>query len=309
MEIIKDLKDFKPSGPVILTQGTFDGVHHGHRKILETVIKKAKSRDGVSVLLTFYPHPRLVLYPDDNQLKLITTISEKASILEELGLDYLIIQPFTKELSRLSPYQYIKEILSESLSVSTLIIGYDHRFGKNREGSINEITKYSMEFGYEVEQIPEQDIDDCKVSSSQIRKALLSGDLELANNLLGRTFSMCGTVVDGNKVGTTIGFPTANIDLKDAYKLIPKEGVYAVQTVLDGNVLNGMLNIGNRPTFQRNERAIEVHLFDFSDNIYGRDVEILFRKRWRDEHKFENSTLLVEQLKKDEQEIRRYLQP
>ncbi len=309
MEIIKDLKDFKPSGPVILTQGTFDGVHHGHRKILETVIKKAKSRDGVSVLLTFYPHPRLVLYPDDNQLKLITTISEKASILEELGLDYLIIQPFTKELSRLSPYQYIKEILSESLSVSTLIIGYDHRFGKNREGSINEITKYSMEFGYEVEQIPEQDIDDCKVSSSQIRKALLSGDLELANNLLGRTFSMCGTVVDGNKVGTTIGFPTANIDLKDAYKLIPKEGVYAVQTVLDGKVLNGMLNIGNRPTFQRNERAIEVHLFDFSDNIYGRDVEILFRKRWRDEHKFENSTLLVEQLKKDEQEIRRYLQP
>ena len=309
MEIIKDLKDFKPSGPVILTQGTFDGVHHGHRKILETVINKAKSQDGVSVLLTFYPHPRLVLYPDDNQLKLITTISEKASILEELGLDYLIIQPFTKELSRLSPYQYIKEILSESLSVSTLIIGYDHRFGKNREGSINEITKYSMEFGYEVEQIPEQDIDDCKVSSSQIRKALLSGDLELANNLLGRTFSMCGTVVDGNKVGTTIGFPTANIDLKDAYKLIPKEGVYAVQTVLDGNVLNGMLNIGNRPTFQRNERAIEVHLFDFSDNIYGRDVEILFRKRWRDEHKFENSTLLVEQLKKDEQEIRRYLQP
>jgi len=309
MEIIKDLKDFKPSGPVILTQGTFDGVHHGHRKILETVINKAKSQDGVSVLLTFYPHPRLVLYPDDNQLKLITTISEKASILEELGLDYLIIQPFTKELSRLSPYQYIKEILSESLSVSTLIIGYDHRFGKNREGSINEITKYSKEFGYEVEQIPEQDIDDCKVSSSQIRKALLSGDLELANNLLGRTFSMCGTVVDGNKVGTTIGFPTANIDLKDAYKLIPKEGVYAVQTLLDGKVLNGMLNIGNRPTFQRNERAIEVHLFDFSDNIYGRDVEILFRKRWRDEHKFENSTLLVEQLKKDEQEIRRYFQP
>ena len=309
MEIIKDLKDFKPSGPVILTQGTFDGVHHGHRKILETVINKAKSQDGVSVLLTFYPHPRLVLYPDDNQLKLITTISEKASILEELGLDYLIIQPFTKELSRLSPYQYIKEILSESLSVSTLIIGYDHRFGKNREGSINEITKYSKEFGYEVEQIPEQDIDDCKVSSSQIRKALLSGDLELANNLLGRTFSMCGTVVDGNKVGTTIGFPTANIDLKDAYKRIPKEGVYAVQTLLDGKVLNGMLNIGNRPTFQRNERAIEVHLFDFSDNIYGRDVEILFRKRWRDEHKFENSTLLVEQLKKDEQEIRRYLQP
>ena len=309
MEIIKDLKDFNPSGPVILTQGTFDGVHHGHRKILETAINKAKSRDGVSVLLTFYPHPRLVLYPDDNQLKLITTISEKASILEELGLDYLIIQPFTKELSRLSPYQYIKEILSESLSVSTLIIGYDHRFGKNREGSINEITRYSKEFGYEVEQIPEQDIDDCKVSSSQIRKALLSGDLELANNLLGRTFSMCGTVVDGNKVGTTIGFPTANIDLKDAYKLIPKEGVYAVQTLLDGKVLNGMLNIGNRPTFQRNERAIEVHLFDFSDNIYGRDVEILFRKRWRDEHKFENSTLLVEQLKKDEQEIRRYLQP
>jgi len=309
MEIIKDLKDFNPSGPVILTQGTFDGVHHGHRKILETAINKAKNRDGVSVLLTFYPHPRLVLYPDDNQLKLITTISEKASILEELGLDYLIIQPFTKELSRLSPYQYIKEILSESLSVSTLIIGYDHRFGKNREGSINEITRYSKEFGYEVEQIPEQDIDDCKVSSSQIRKALLSGDLELANNLLGRTFSMCGTVVDGNKVGTTIGFPTANIDLKDVYKLIPKEGVYAVQTVLDGKVLNGMLNIGNRPTFQRNERAIEVHLFDFSDNIYGRDVEILFRKRWRDEHKFENSTLLVEQLKKDEQEIRRYLQP
>lgn len=308
MEIINDLKDFNPTGPVILTQGTFDGVHHGHRKILETVVNKAKNQNGVSVLLTFYPHPRLVLYPDDNQLKLITTISEKASILEELGLDYLIVQPFTKELSRLSPYQYIKEILSESLSVSTLIIGYDHRFGKNREGSIKEITKYSKEFHFEVEQIPEQDIDDCKVSSSQVRKALLSGDLELANNLLGRAYSMCGTVVDGNKLGTTIGFPTANIDLKDAYKLIPKEGVYAVNTIIDGQTFNGMLNIGNRPTFQRNERAIEVHLFDFSDNIYGRDVEILFRKRWRDEHKFENSTLLVEQLKKDEQEIRLYLQ-
>lgn len=308
MEIINDLKDFNPSGPVILTQGTFDGVHHGHRKILETVVNKAKNQNGVSVLLTFYPHPRLVLYPDDNQLKLITTISEKASILEELGLDYLIVQPFTKELSRLSPYQYIKEILSESLSVSTLIIGYDHRFGKNREGSIKEIKRYSKEFHFEVEQIPEQDIDDCKVSSSQVRKALLSGDLELANNLLCRAYSMCGTVVDGNKLGTKIGFPTANIDLKDAYKLIPKEGVYAVNTIIDGQTFNGMLNIGNRPTFQRNERAIEVHLFDFSDNIYGRDVEILFRKRWRDEHKFENSTLLVEQLKKDEQEIRLYLQ-
>jgi len=306
MQIIRDLDEFQPESPVVLTQGTFDGVHLGHQKILTQLVTRAQQINGRSVLLTFYPHPRLVLYPEDNELKLITSIEEKAKLLKSFGLDYLIILPFTKDLSRITPFGFIRDILVKKLHISTIIIGYDHRFGKNREGSILEIEKYANEFNYEVEQIPEQDINDCIVSSSQVRKALLDGDLELANDFMGRPFSISGMVVSGQQKGTELGFPTANLGELDPYKLVPKIGVYAVKVIIANETLFGMLNIGTRPTFKMNELAIETHIFDFSDKIYGQEIEILFIKRWRDERKFENQEQLVQQLNTDNTEIKAF---
>jgi len=304
MQIVRSLDVFNESNPIVLTQGTFDGVHQGHQKILKRIVTRARQINGKSVLLTFYPHPRLVLYPEDNKLRLITGIDEKAKLLESFGLDYLVILPFTKELSRFTPFGFIRDVLVKQLHISTIIIGYDHRFGKNREGSFEDIVKYSGEFGYDVEQISEQDINDCIVSSSLIRKSLLEGDLEQANDFLGRPYSISGTVIEGRNVGSQIGFPTANIGGLEAYKLIPKLGVYAVQVVLKEKTWNGMLNIGTRPTFKLGEMSIEVHIFDLSEDIYGQEIEILFVKRCRDERKFENSEALVTQLRADEQEIR-----
>lgn len=306
MQIIRDLKDFIETKPIVLTQGTFDGVHLGHQKILKRVVDKAKEEGGKSVLLTFYPHPRLVLYPEDNELKLITTIDEKARLLDRFGLDYMIILPFTKEFSRIPPYNFIKDILVEKIGLKTMIIGYDHRFGKNREGSINEIEQYADTFGYDVEQIPEEDINNCIISSTRIRKALLIGDLDEANSFLGRDFSITGSVVDGQKQGKKLGFPTANIQISDTFKIIPKMGVYAVRIHFDGKRFNGMLNIGTRPTFKLDKMSIEVHIFDFSDEIYGQEIEILFVKRWRDERKFDSLNALKAQLTKDREEITAY---
>lgn len=307
MKVVRSLEAFNPNSPIVLTQGTFDGVHLGHQKIITQLVTRARQVNGKSVMLTFFPHPRLVLYPEDNELKLITSIEEKAKLLESFGLDYLVILPFTKELSRITAFAFIRDILVKKLKISTIIIGYDHRFGKNREGSIVDIQKYADEFGYEVEQIPEQDINDCIVSSSQVRRALLSGDLEQANDFLGRPFSISGTVVSGNNKGTDLGFPTANVGDLDTFKLIPKEGVYAVKVNLDGSTYTGMLNIGTRPTFKLNQLTIETHIFDFSDNIYGQEIEILFVKRWRDERKFENQEALIRQLNKDKTQIKAFL--
>jgi riboflavin kinase/FMN adenylyltransferase len=303
MQIVKNLDDFSVEGPVVLTQGTFDGVHLGHQKILDTVVQKAKSIGGKSVLLTFYPHPRLVLYPEDNELKLITTIEEKAAFLDKFGIDIMVVLPFTRELSRMTAHQFIETVLVEKLKIKTIIIGYDHRFGKNREGSIEEIEAYSRRYDYSVQQIPEQDIDDCIVSSSKIRKALLEGDLEEANSFLGRTFSITGKVIDGQKNGKKLGFPTANIEISEDFKLIPKQGVYAVEILLNNRQYTGMLNIGTRPTFKLGQMTIEVHIFDFSDEIYGQEIEILFVKRWRDERKFEELNALKTQLEADKREI------
>lgn len=303
MKIVRSLEDFKEKLPVALTQGTFDGVHLGHQKILQRVVDRAQEIGGKSVLLTFYPHPRLVLYPEDNELKLITSIDEKAKLLEAFGIDYLVILPFTKALSRLHANKFISDVLVEKLRVKTIIIGYDHRFGKNREGSIEDIERLAGRFDYTVEQISEQDINDCIVSSSLIRKALLNGELEEANNFLGRRFSLVGEVVGGQKMGQKLGFPTANIKVNDTFKLIPKLGVYAVNAMLNGVELQGMLNIGTRPTFKAGEVTIEMHIFGFSDDIYGQEIEILFVKRWRDECKFETPEALVRQLETDKKEI------
>ncbi len=306
MEIIRNLDDFKVKVPVVLTQGTFDGVHLGHQKILTRLVSHAKEMGGKSVLLTFYPHPRLVLYPEDNDLKLITSIDEKAEMLDSFGLDYLVILPFNKKLSRIPAYTFIRDILVEKLKISTIIIGYDHRFGKNREGSFEDIQKHASEFNYNVEQISEQDINDCIVSSSLIRKSLLAGDIEEATSFLGRKFSIKGNVIKGNQLGASLGYPTANIGELDAFKLIPKKGVYAVQVKIKNKSYDAMLNIGTRPTFNLKQLSIEAHIFDFSDDIYGQEIEILFVKRWRDERKFVNRQDLVEQLNTDEHEIRAF---
>ena len=307
MEVIYDISYFNPQKKVILTQGTFDGVHFGHRRILSHVVSEAKRCDGVSVLLTFYPHPRLVLHPDDNDLKLLTTIEEKVSLVSSLGIDYLVIIPFTQDLSRLRAAEFVRDILVGQLRLSKLIIGYDHRFGRNREGGLQEMIHYSDTYNFELEEIPPQDIDDSIVSSTKIRKALLGGDVHLAKEYLGDFYSLTGTVEEGLQRGTTIGYPTANIRVSSGFKLIPKNGVYAVWVYIDKIKFSGMLNVGFNPTFVDKKWSMEVHIFDFNKNIYHHKIFVSFQARIRDEIKFENESALVDQLKQDENRIRQVL--
>ena len=289
-----------------MTIGTFDGVHFGHQKIIERLVFEAKKVKKKSVLLTFFPHPRMVLQKDAS-IELINTIDERASLLEKTGLDYLIIHPFSKAFSRTSAFEFVRDILVNQLNISKLIIGYDHHFGKNREGNITQLTEYSHLYDFNVEEIPAQDIDDVSVSSTKIRKALHLGNLRTANNYLGYNFMLCGTVVNGKKLGGKIGYPTANISVKERYKLIPKTGVYVVQTKIQNETVFGMMNIGNRPTVNGNHQTIEVHFFDFNKDLYGKKLTIELLYFLRDEKKFGSIDLLIHQLKKDEKTARDYI--
>ncbi len=304
MKVVYDIKEFDPKKPVVLTQGTFDGVHFGHRKILRHVVSEAREIDGVSVLLTFYPHPRLVLYPDDNELKLLTTIEEKVELVSDIGIDYLIIIPFTQELSRLRASDFVRDILVEQLHISKLIIGYDHRFGRNREGGLKEMIQFSETYNFKLEEIPPQDIEDSIVSSTKIRKALLDGDVHLAKEYLGDLYTISGKVEEGLQRGTTIGYPTANVRVGSSFKLIPKNGVYAVWVYIDKIRYAGMLNIGYNPTFEDKKWSMEVHILNFNKNIYHHKILISFHSRIREEMKFEDVTSLVNQLTNDEKKIR-----
>lgn len=308
MKVIYDIAEFKPEKPVILTQGTFDGVHFGHQKILRQVVDEALQIGGVSVLLTFYPHPRLVLYPDDNELKLLSTIEEKVDLVSALGIDYLIIMPFTQELSRLRADEFVRDILVEKLHLTKLIIGYDHRFGRNREGGMQEMVLFSETYGFELEEIPAQDISESIVSSTKIRQALLNGEVHQAGKYLGTAYVLRGKVEEGMQRGTTIGYPTANIRVNSSYKLIPKNGVYAVWVYIDEKKFEGMLNIGYNPTFDDKKWSVEVHLFDFNQNVYHKEITIAFVSRTRDEQKFDDLQSLINQLKEDEKEIRAILE-
>ena len=308
MKVVYDIKEFDPKKPVVLTQGTFDGVHFGHRKILRHVVSEAREIDGVSVLLTFYPHPRLVLYPDDNELKLLTTIEEKVELVSAIGIDYLIIIPFTQELSRLRASDFVRDKLVEQLHISKLIIGYDHRFGRNREGGLKEMIQFSETYNFKLEEIPPQDIEDSIVSSTKIRKALLDGDVHLAKEYLGDLYTISGKVEEGLQRGTTIGYPTANVRVGSSFKLIPKNGVYAVWVYIDKIRYAGMLNIGYNPTFEDKKWSMEVHILNFNKNIYHHTILISFHSRLRDEMKFENVTSLVNQLTRDEKKIRSILE-
>ena len=293
---------------MILTQGTFDGVHFGHQKILRQVVDEALQIGGVSVLLTFYPHPRLVLYPDDNELKLLSTIEEKVDLVSALGIDYLIIMPFTQELSRLRADEFVRDILVEKLHLTKLIIGYDHRFGRNREGGMQEMVLFSETYGFELEEIPAQDISESIVSSTKIRQALLNGEVHQAGKYLGTAYVLRGKVEEGMQRGTTIGYPTANIRVNSSYKLIPKNGVYAVWVYIDEKKFEGMLNIGYNPTFDDKKWSVEVHLFDFNQNVYHKEITVAFVSRTRDEQKFDDLQSLINQLKEDEKEIRAILE-
>ncbi len=288
MKVFHSIEALPEFTNTVFTQGTFDGVHLGHQKILKRMKEETETSGGESVLLTFWPHPRLLLFPDDNQLSLLQTLEEKLEILSECGVDNVIVLPFTREFSNILPEEYIRDFLVNSLDIHTAIIGYDHRFGRNREGDINLLKKLSAQYQYKVLEIGPEDIDHITISSTKIRNSLLSGDVETATAYLGRPYSFSGKVVKGMKLGRELGFPTANLEIEMRQKLIPANGVYAVQCKFEGQLYGGMMNIGNNPTVAGKPFSIEVNLFDFDRDIYDRQLEVMVISRLRDEKKFDN---------------------
>tara|TARA_R110002050_G_scaffold162939_1_gene292855 strand:- start:12901 stop:13827 length:927 start_codon:yes stop_codon:yes gene_type:complete len=290
-----------PEFPVVTT-GTFDGVHSGHMTILNRLKTLAKLHGGETVVVSFNPHPRSVIQPGAD-IKLIHTIDEKIERLEKAGIDHFVIIPFTKEFSRTSSLAFVRDILIKQLNTKLLVIGYDHQFGRDREGSIADLEEFAVIYGFQIEQIEAQTFEDINISSTKIRKALAEGDFETANQFLGYEFSLSGEVVHGFKRGKQIGFPTANISVNNPFKLIPSQGVYAVSVMVDGAQYGGMLNIGSKPTVSNeNTLSIEVHIFDFSSDIYGKTVSVYLKKRIRNEKKFDNLEELRLQLEKDKQQ-------
>ncbi|KJD36504.1 riboflavin biosynthesis protein RibF [Tamlana sedimentorum] len=294
------MEKYSINQPSVVTIGTFDGVHIGHQKIIKQLVNTSKLEGLKSVVLTFFPHPRMVLQKESN-IKLINTINERYTILNSLGLDFLLIKTFTKEFSRLSAEEFVKQILVDKLNAKKVIIGYDHRFGRNRNADINNLKVFGETYGFAVEEIAAQDIDDVSVSSTKIRKALIEGDITTANNYLGYNFMLNGTVTKGKGLGKTINFPTANILISEDYKIIPKQGSYVVKSVIENTTVYGMMNIGVNPTVNGNTQTIEVHFFNFNNDIYNKNLQIELLKRIRDEQKFESVEALTQQLKKDKE--------
>lgn len=306
MKTYHHFSEFKKLDNAVATIGTFDGVHFGHQKIIKRLCELAKSTGGESVILTFFPHPRMIIDPENQDLKLINTIAEKIEILAELGVDHLIITPFTRDFSNLSPAEYIKNILVDTIGIKQLIVGYDHRFGKDRKGGMQELEMYAKQFDYQIEEIAKQDVDDVAVSSTKIRKALLNGEVALAASYLGYHFSLHGRVIKGDKIGRTIGFPTANIFLEEAYKLIPSDGIYAVTVDMGTESYKGMAYIGQRPTINGMTRNIEVNIFDFNKEIYGQYITMTFLEFLRHDVKFTGLEALKIQLQKDKEDTLSY---
>lgn len=302
MNIFYDFEELKNIPNPVLTIGTFDGVHLGHQKIVKHLNDEAKKHGGESVLFTFFPHPRMVLYPDSHGVKLIQTQEEKLMKLEKMGLQNIIIYPFTMEFSRLTALEFVRDFLVNKLQVKQMVIGYDHQFGKNREGTIDYLRSISETYDFGVTEIGAREIDEVNVSSTKIRNAVKLGDIETANSYLGEQFEMNATVVHGKGIGKGIGFATANLELGNDLKLIPANGVYIVDIILqDKRIFNGMLNIGTNPTIsQNNVQTLEVHLLDFNEDLYGQKIEVRFLKRLREEVKFTSIDNLINQIKEDE---------
>ena len=301
MKIFHSINEFHSDKKTILTLGTFDGVHIGHTAILKKLTQNTNNGEFESTVLTFFPHPRMVLQ-GKSDLKLLNTINEKMELLETIGIENLIIHPFDESFAQLSAEEFVKTVLVDQLHVQKIIIGYDHRFGKNRTANIDDLITFGTQYGFEVEQISAQEINAISISSTKIRTALETGDIQLANEYLGYAYFLSGTVVKGKQLGRTIGFPTANIELEEAYKLVPKNGVYVVRAEIEGKHVFGMMNIGFNPTVQGKNRTIEAHFFNFDADIYNRHIKVSILQRIRSEKKFESVALLKTQLEKDQKE-------
>ena len=308
MRIFKGYEQITSIPNAVLTIGTFDGVHIGHQKILQQLNQEALKIGGESVLFTFYPHPRMVLFPDNHGLKLIQTQEEKLDKLKRIGLQNVIVQPFTSDFSNLTATEFVRDFLVQKLKVKKLVIGHDHQFGKNREGTLEFLKSMSKIYDFEVIEIPAQEIDEVNISSTRIRKAIEIGNIEIANTYLGEKFELNGTVVKANQLGRTIGFPTANLLLDNDIKIIPKNGVYIVEVIIPNyGTFRGMMNIGIRPTINDNlSLAIEVHILDFNENIYGSKIKVKLISRLRDEIKFNSIDELKKQLQDDEKNSRAF---
>jgi len=297
LKIFNSIQDFKTTSGTIVTLGTFDGVHIGHKKIIERLVQNTDEKTE-SLVLTFFPHPRMVLQ-GDSEIKLLNTIEEKAFLLEKNGLDNLVIHPFDQAFSRLTAEEFVKNILVDIFNIKKIIIGHDHRFGRNRTANIEDLIVFGREYNFEVEQISPQEIDEVSVSSTKIRNSLLDGNVQLANNYLGYNYFLTGTVVKGKQLGRTIGFPTANLSIKENYKLIPLNGVYVVSSIINDKTVYGMMNIGFNPTVNGENQTIEIHYFDFDEDLYDKEIKVSILNRIRSEQKFESVLKLKEQLAQD----------
>jgi riboflavin kinase/FMN adenylyltransferase len=298
MKKINGVKNFSINSPSILTLGTFDGVHMGHQKILKKLKAEAKKDNLKSIVLTFFPHPRTVLNPDLT-LKLINTIEERTILFEKSEIDILITHPFDKNFSELSPDKFVKNILVNKLKIKKILIGYDHRFGKNRTAGFKDLKIFGLKYGFEVIEISVEEKNNVSISSSKIRNSIIEGDIKTAKSYLGYDFSLKGKVVNGNAIGRTIGFPTANLNIDQDYKLIPKNGVYLIRTILDGKTVYGMMNIGVKPTLKSKDISIEVNLFEWGGGLYGKMIEVFILQYIREEKKFDSLIRLENQIKLD----------
>jgi riboflavin kinase/FMN adenylyltransferase len=306
LKLFHSINDFHSSKKTILTLGTFDGVHIGHKKILERITQNTEEGKYESLVLTFFPHPRMVLQ-EQSEIKLLNTISEKSQLLEATGIENLVIHPFNESFSRLTAEEFVSTILVDRFHIHKIIIGHDHRFGRNRTANIDNLIAFGAEYGFEVEQISAQEIHDVSVSSTKIRKALQEGNMALANEYLGYVYFLTGKIVQGKQLGRTIGFPTANIEIAEEYKLIPKKGVYAVKAKIRNQEFSGMMNIGNNPTVNGTKQTIEVNLFDFDADIYNEIIEVSLVHYIREEQKFESVGQLTAQLHQDKMDSLKYL--
>jgi riboflavin kinase/FMN adenylyltransferase len=306
LKIYNSIASYKSAKKAIVTIGTFDGVHIGHQKIIEKLTQNAKNLDCESLVLTFFPHPRMVLQ-GDSDIKLLNTIDEKALLLEKAGVDNLIIHPFDQAFSRLTAEEFVSKVLVDAFHVKKIIIGHDHRFGRNRTATINDLELFGKQYDFEVEQISVQEINEVAVSSTKIRTALETGNVALANTYLGYEYLLSGIVCRGKQLGRTIGFPTANIQIQESYKLIPKQGVYIVKSTINGNIVFGMMNIGFNPTVNGLKLSVEVHFLDFDSDLYDKILVISVLERIREEQKFESIDDLKEQLNRDKEYVISYL--
>jgi len=298
LKIVHSIQAYSTDQPTIVTIGTFDGVHLGHKKIIDLIIANAAELHCESLVLTFFPHPRAVLQ-EGTEMKQLSTLDEKITLLENLGVDHLVIHPFDREFSRLTAEDFVKTVLVDTFNVKKIIIGHDHRFGRNRTATINDLITYGSTYGFEVVQISAEAINEVAISSTKIRTALEEGDVLLANDYLGYEYSLSGIVHKGKQLGRTLGYPTANIEMKENYKLIPQNGVYIAKSIWKGKTVFGMMNIGKRPTVGGNTQTIEIHFFDLHEDLYGQKITVYFIEKMRSEQKFESLEALKNQLAHD----------